>query len=456
MKLFVWRWLVVSSFVHTAFLAVAETRPQYGGVLHIAARDAISSPDPAMAAQPASLTEANLYALIFENLVTVEERGRVQPVLAISWQASHDDRRWQFRLRSGVKFHDGIGLTAEIAATSLRTANSSWHVTAEADTVTIDLESGNPDLLAELALPRNAILNRGTNGPPSGTGPFRIVDWQDGKRLSLAANDDYWGGRPFLDSIEVRTGQTFRDQLMAFQSGKADLIEVAPEQAQRVPVDRQALHSSLPIELLALVFSHDAQSPDEKVLRRVLALSIDRASIGSVLLQSAGQSAGGLLPNWMTGYAFVFSSEADLAQARHLHDQVPTVPAWTLGYDAADPLSRLIAERIVLNAKDAGLSLQVTVSANPNLSLTRIPFDSSDPWVALQRLGAFAGLSVPVMPDNSVENLYAAEQSLLATERIIPLFHLPIVYAISPAVKSWKSHEDGAWSLADTWLENKP
>jgi MarR-like DNA-binding transcriptional regulator SgrR of sgrS sRNA len=52
----------------------------------------------------------------------------------------------------------------------------------------------------------------------------------------------------------------------------------------------------------------------------------------------------------------------------------------------------------------------------------------------------------------SVEDLYAAEQSLLATQRLIPLFHLPVSYAAVPSLKNWTAHSDGIWALADAWL----
>jgi peptide/nickel transport system substrate-binding protein len=455
MKLFVWRWLVASSLVLAAFAVRAETRPQYGGILRIAMREALTSLDPTQD-QTDSSTQANVTSLIFETLVILDQRGLVQPALAVSWQSSADNRRWRFRLRPGMSFHDGSALTPEIAAASLGTANPSWHVAAEGDSVVIELESPDSDLLAELALSRNAIYHRGTNGTLMGTGPFRVAEWLAGKRLLLTANDDYWGGRPFLDSIEIEMNQSLRDQLLAFQSGKADLIEVAPEQAQRLAIDRQTLRTSLPVELLALMFTHHTQSSQEKLLRQALALSIDRDSIGNVLLEGAAQPAASLLPNWMTGYAFVFSSQSDLAQARRLRDQVQSAPTWTLSYDGGDPISRLIAERIALNAKDAGLSVRAAPITNPDLRLMRISLDSPDLWVALERLAAITGLPVPLPQDDSVENLYRTEQSLLATERIIPLFHLPTVYAVSSAVKDCQLERDGSWNLADVWLENKP
>jgi peptide/nickel transport system substrate-binding protein len=455
MKLFAWRWLAASSLIMAAFAAGAETRPQYGGTLRIAMRETLTSLDPSQSPTVSS-TQASVIRLIFETLVRIDSRGRAQPALASSWQASPDDRHWSLPLRSGVRFHDGTVLTPEIAAASLRTANPSWHVAAEGDSIMIELANPAPELLSELALPRNAICLQDAKNNAIGTGPFRVAEWEAGKQFVLTANDDYWDGRPFLDSIEIEMGKSFRDQLMAFQSSKADIIDVAPEQAQRVSIDRQALRYSLPMELMGLVFTHDAQSSDEKLLRQALALSIDRSSIGSVLLQSAAQPTGSLLPNWMTGYAFVFANQSDLAQAQHLQERVQSVPAWTLGYDGEDPLARLIAERISLNAKDAGLSVRPASATNADLQLARISLDSPDPWIALERLTSMAGLPAPAMQNDSVENLYAAEQSLLATERIIPLFHLPVVYAISPEVKNLTVQRDGAWEFVNAWRENRP
>lgn len=456
MKHFAWRWLAVSSLLLAALTADAETRPQYGGTLHIAMREAWNSLDPAETTPADSITEANIFALVFEPLVALDDRGLAQAALAISWQPSHANRQWRFRLRPGVKFHDGTPLTPEIVAASLRISNPSWKVMADAESLTIDCESPDPEMLAELALPRNTIANRSPGAPPTGTGPFRLANWQSGKELTFAANDDYWNRRPFVDSIEIEMGKSFRDQLIELQSGKADVVEVAPEQAQRVAIDRQRLYSSLPIELMALVFTRGAQSEDDQLLRQALSLSIDRDSMGSVLLQGAAHPAGSVLPNWTTGYAFVFPSQSDLPQARRDRDQAHANPTWTLGYDGSDAMARLLAERIALNARDAGLSLQPTSSATVDLRLMRIPLPSPDPWIALDSVSTLAGLPVAHGPDDSIENLYTTEQSLLATDRIIPLFHLPVVYAVSPALHGWKLHEDGGWNLADVWLENRP
>jgi ABC-type transport system substrate-binding protein len=452
MRRFDWRWFVVSSMMVVAVVASAETRPQYGGVLHVAMRATPMSLDPAGVSQDTqadSFARRSLTMLMFDTLVTIDDNGRLQPSLATAWHAQPGSQRWQFRVRRGVKFHDGTQLTAESAAASLRAANPSWNVVADADSVVVD--SSDPNLLAELGLPRNAIVKRTADNQPSGTGPFHVVDWQPGKKLSLAAEENCWRGRPFLDAIEIEMGKSLRDQMTGLQLGKADLVEVAPEQTHRVSQEGRRLASSSPIELMALLFTHDVASPDEKLLRDALALSVERGSIRNVLLQGAGQPAASILPNWMSGYGFVFSTDADLLRARQAREQVRSRPTWTLGYDGTDALARLLAERIALNAKDAGLTLQPAADASAELRLVRVPLAAPDPWIALEGVAKFAGLPVGKTHDG-VEDLYASEAAMLATQRVIPLFHLPVTYAWAAALKNLALRPDGSWTLADAWL----
>jgi peptide/nickel transport system substrate-binding protein len=477
MRLSGWQSVVVSSVMLGALAASAETRPQYGGTLHVAMRAAPAALDPAEFAaesDPVENTQADSFArrsltlLMFDTLVTTDGSGRVQASLATSWVATPGAtfQRWQFRIRSGVKFHDGTALSAEIVAASLRAANPSWNVSADADSVVIERATSDPSLLAELALARNAILKRNAGNIPIGTGPFYVVDWQPGKKLALAAEEGCWRGRPFLDTIEIEMGKGFREQMTALNLGTADLVEVAPEQTRRIAQDQvsqnqipqnqvsrqgRSLASSGPIEMLALVFARDAASPEEKLLREALALSVERGSIKSVLLQGAGEPAASILPNWMSGYGFVFPTGADLPRALQAREQVHTVPNWTIGYSGLDPVDRLLAERIALNAKDAGLSLQPTSAGTTDLRLMRIPLASPDPWIALAHVAILAG--APTVKENgSVEDLYASERALLATQRLIPLFHLPVSYAASASLNHWALRPDGSWALDDAWL----
>src|SRR5208337_4047713 len=239
---FDWRWLVVSSVMVGAVAARAGTRPQYGGAVRVEMRAAPTSLDPAELvpaddAQPDSFAMRSLTILIFDTLVTTDENGTIQPWLATSWQSSQGNQpgnqRWQLRIRRDVKFHDGTPLSAEVAAASLRAANPTWNVRAEGDSVVIEPGGPDPELLAELALPRNAIVKRNPDSTPSGTGPFHVVDWQPGKKLTLAPDEDCWRGRPLLDSIEIEMGKSFREQMTALELGKASLVEASPEQTHQ-------------------------------------------------------------------------------------------------------------------------------------------------------------------------------------------------------------------------------
>ena len=433
---------------------VAETRPQYGASLRTATRIAPTSLDPA--AQPDSVAQRNLSRLMFDTLVTMDSRGRVQAALATSWQAAPGNQRWQFWIRRGVKFHDGSPLTPEAVAAALRAANPDWSVLPAVDSVIIERNAPDADLPAQLARGRNAISKRSEGGTLIGTGPFHITDWQPGKKLALAADEGYWGGRPFLDAIEIEMGKPARDQLIALDLGRADVAEVAPEQSHRASTEGRRVVTSAPVELMALVSARERQSPEDGKLREALALSIDRNSIRSVVLQGAGEPSGGILPNWVGGYAFVFITDQNLERARQLRSEVRQPPAWTLGYDAGDPLARVIAERIALNARDAGLTLQTTTASTADLRLVRLTLASLNPQIALAAVASATGLAAPKLSGNSIDELYQAESGMLQTQRLISLFQLPVSYALSPAVKDWSQERDGARHLENVWLGSKP
>jgi ABC-type transport system substrate-binding protein len=237
---------------------------------------------------------------------------------------------------------------------------------------------------------------------------------------------------------------------MALDLKKSQLIEVSPEQARQVS-DDHVVETSAPVELVALVFRRDLQSPADTKLRNALALSVDRNTINRVLLQDAGEPSSALLPNWMTGYGFLFPTDADLAQARQLRSEVLQPVSWTLGYDASDPLTRILAERITLNARDAGLTVQLSNASTADIRVVRVPLESLDGRVALTRVAAALGLSVKAPGDGS-EDLYKSENALLQSWRVIPLLHLRMAYGLGSSVHNWRSAPDGSWNIPDLWL----
>jgi len=438
-----------------AMRAVGEPRPHYGGILHISMREAPQTIDPAAAGVPASLT-----GLVFETLVSLDDRGQPQPRLAISWQSEPGSQRWRFFLRGGVTFHDGTPLDSAAVAACLRTSNPEWKVTAASDMVLIETESPDPDLPAELALTRYSIVRHISNsndrgGNLSGTGPFAIAQWDAGKRATLTANEQYWAGRPFLDSVQIDFGRNDRDQMLSLDLGKADLIEVATENIHRARAENRSVVTSDPQEFMALVFARDATSDDEVHARNALALSIDTTAVNNVVLQGGGEPTGALLPNWLSGYAFIFPLGGSADRARQERMQSRRLPSWTLGYDTSDAVARIIAERILLNARDAGITLQLSGPGKADLRLVRVPLSSSDPHVALTELAKTLQLPRPKLGNGSVGDLYSAEKLLLQSHRVIPLVYLRSAVALRPNVHGWIAQSGGNWSLSNVWLSGE-
>ena len=447
--------------------ATGETRPHYGGTLRVMMQSAPNALDLPVNATPADYWDtARTLSLIADTLVKLDAQCRPQPALAVAWQGDPSARHWQLTLRRGVKFHDGSLASPAAIAQILGAVHPNWNVRASSDSVSIDSETPMPSLLAELALPRNLVLKRNGNGSnnrfPIGTGPFLVAEWQPGKRLKLAANEESWAGRPFVDAVEIEFGKSLRDQALALELDKADVIEVAPQATNGSQRRGTSTSLSLPVELLALVVSANSKAQDPR-LREALALAIERKPIQSVLLKGAGEPAAGILPNWMTGYSAVFLSQANSQRARTLLAG-SRQPVLNLSYDPRDPQAQLIAERIALNAREAGITVQVSLSGVEDIRLVRTVLPSPDPATSLVEAARQLGLPQPIFPaaprGNSLDDLYQAERSLLDGYAVIPLFHLPVASAASARVRGWESDRLGGWSgagysTANVWLEDR-
>jgi hypothetical protein len=280
--------------------------------------------------------------------------------------------------------------------------------------------------------------------PPLIESGFIITRWEAGRRALYDADESTPGGRPFLDSIEIILNRPLRDQSIDLELNKADVVELGPNELRRQPAGRR-LWTSSPVRILTLVFSPRIE--DARV-REALALSVDRSAIHSVLLQRQGEISAALLPQWLSGYAFVFPAAPDLARARTLSGGARPL---TLGVE--EQTLRPIAERIALNARDAGLTVTVTTQPGADLRLEELSIVSTDPARALAALATSLGAPAPP-PADSAEALLAAERALLEGYRAIPLIHLPEVYGVAPRVKGPQGITPlGEWRLEDVWLE---
>jgi ABC-type transport system substrate-binding protein len=281
------------------------------------------------------------------------------------------------------------------------------------------------------------------------TGGFTIVQWEGGRRALYSADPNAAGGRPFLDGVEVQMGRSLHDQSIALNGGKVDLVEFDPSEPQRPGIPHK-VWSSAPVRLLVLIFGPRIEDPR---VRESLALAVDRDSIHRVMLQRQGEISGALLPQWLSGDAFLFPVATDLAKARALLAGVPT-SARAFSLSVADPANRRIADRIALNARDAGLTVSpAPPNAAGDVRLVEVRIASSDPAVALAGLASSLDLPQPPRID-SPEALYTAERALLGGFRVVPLFHLPDVYGVNPRVKGSPGITPlGEWRFENLWVE---
>jgi peptide/nickel transport system substrate-binding protein len=469
----------ISSVALAAAGGYASSRPRYGGAVRVLLHDRVMSIDP-ISDEDHPATRDRMASLAFETLTEVDAQGRLRPGLAVTWHADQAKRVWQFRLRL-ANFQDGTVLTAADAAASLAKSNPAWKYSApDRQTVVIETPSPVQHMAETLALPRYAIVKRQMENNVTvliGTGGYRLTQWQAGERAQFTANEDYWGGRPFADTIEFQMGASLREQLMDRQLGPYAATELSVDQIRAVEQNNQTVYVSRPADLMAIVFPQRDCSgrPSKKAVdarvREALGLAINRAAISNVLLQRKGIPASGLLPQWLTGYEFMLGGATNLARARELRSDAAAFVVITpiaLAYDFSDPLAKLVAERIAVDAREAGIVVQpygeahinsktARASINADALLLRVPLESVDPQTALAArfddLGLLQAAPPPVLAATRPEDILEAEQTTLANHCILPVAHVPQALWLNNTAHNWQQRVNGEWDLDQLWVE---
>jgi peptide/nickel transport system substrate-binding protein len=472
------RLAAISCLLAFAANGPASLRPRYGGTVRVLLQHRVTSLDPA-AEEDHPAARDRVAGLLFETLTSVDDQGRVHPRLASSWSADPSRRVWQFRLRV-ARFTDGSPLTAADVAASLSKAGTAWRSTAS-DRQTVSIESASPVLhMPEaLALSKFAIVKRQPDGSLLGTGPFKLGEWQPGERAVLQVNDDYWGGRAYPDSIEFQMGASLREQLVQRQLNGYAAAEITVDQLRVLDQTVQNVALSRPADLLVIVFLQpDAASPSrpgrkavDVRLRQALALSLNRTAISNVLLQKKGAPAAALLPQWLTGYEFLFPSGQEPERARKLAAEAALAapaPSISLSYDFADPLAKMVAERIAVDAREIGIKVQpygdahvnqksARASLNGDAVLLRIPLPSLEPSVALAALASDLGIdsetASAAVSATRLEDLYEIERKTLENFRVVPVARLSNAVWLNANTHEWQQLPHGAWDLDQLWVE---
>ncbi|MCC6742152.1 MAG: ABC transporter substrate-binding protein [Planctomycetia bacterium] len=276
----------------------------------------------------------NVVTQIFDTLVAFEAKGtRVEPALATSWTSSADGKTWTFKLRGGVKFHDGTACDAAAVAanfdrylnpkSALRAGltetpydflyrNISKVEAAGADSVVFTLTEANATFLTNMAMfpacissPAAIAKWKDAYGQhPVGTGPFKFVSWEPNQKIVLEANAEYWGGAPRSKKIVYAVIAENSVRVQRLRAGEVHIIDgVPPGEMDAIKADascRLMVEPGMNFSYLAI---NCTKPPfDRPEARQAIAMAIDKQELLKLAYRGVGQTGPNALPPTIWGY----------------------------------------------------------------------------------------------------------------------------------------------------------
>ncbi|HEX2525568.1 MAG TPA: ABC transporter substrate-binding protein [Geminicoccus sp.] len=283
-------------------------------------------------AEPASLdpavsTATNDFRIVinlYEGLVRYKPGTlEVEPALAESWTISEDGRTYEFKLRQGVTFHDGTPFDAEAVKFNFERLLDENHPAAgtgpfplsfffssvekveaiDPQTVRFSLTEPYAPFLSNLAYPTGllvspkAVTERGTEfgRQPVGTGPFRFVEWQGNRQVTIEKNPDYWGDPAKLQAVIFRPITDANTRAAEMLSGGIDvMVEVPPDAlAQFQGTEDFKVYEQAGPHLWFLILNTKEGPLKDKRVRQAVNYAIDKQSIADNILQGTAEPAKG-------------------------------------------------------------------------------------------------------------------------------------------------------------------
>jgi peptide/nickel transport system substrate-binding protein len=278
-----------------------------GGTIRIAQNVPAASVDPVKIADGGGIT---VISQVAETLVLSGGDLTARPVLAESWSPNKDGTVWTFKLRKGVKFHNGKEMKADDVVASLdRLADPdngsnalsalsgvlSKGGTRKVDDYTVefhlDAANGNFPYYVSTDNYNAVILPADYKGDFEqnmiATGPFKLEKYTPKVGASFVRNDDYWGGKPLPDRVELGFYSDYQPQILALQSGQIDIIEQIPVlQGVGLLNDPNVDIISTPSTAHQQVHMRTDLDPfKDKRVRRAIALCLDRPKLVQGLMK---------------------------------------------------------------------------------------------------------------------------------------------------------------------------
>ncbi|WP_148358362.1 ABC transporter substrate-binding protein [Peribacillus simplex] len=296
----------------------------------------------AVGLDPAIVTDGESFIVtqqIFETLVKYgEDNTEINPGLAESWEVSEDAKTYTFKLKTGIKFHDGTDFNADAVVKNFqRWAQSKdegkfayyasmfggfegdeGHVIKEvkaidASTVEFTLNRPQAPFLKNLAMPTFAIASPaaiekegdGFTKNPSGTGPFKFKSWKPGDTIEVVKNDDYWqDGLPKLDGITFKVIKDNSARLNAAIKGEIDLMDgLNPSDISKVTGDEKLqIFERASMNVGYFAFNVEKAPFDKKEVRQAISHLINKKEIIDNFYEGTAEPAKNPMPPSVSGY----------------------------------------------------------------------------------------------------------------------------------------------------------
>ncbi len=330
--------LVVSLTILMAFsglVAFSEEEPKQGGTLNVAiSYGSIPTLDPALST---GVTPGQAIEQIFDGLIAIEPGTLdIVPEVAKDWIVSQDGKTYWFKLRKGVKFHNGEELTAsdfkftaerygdpEVASPQASRINLfkgyEAYKEGEADEITgvtvivdytlkIELSEFSPAFLYDLAqiniVPEDVVKEMGKDfaNNPVGSGPFKFESWRRDSVIKLSAFEDYYAGRPYLDNLNFKIMLEAGARQAAFDSGDIDFMLATGtmyEKYREMPESKVKLLTCAELFTRNMILNLDYEPLSHRKVRQAINYAIDNKTIIENVLRGKAIPAVGWLPTSM-------------------------------------------------------------------------------------------------------------------------------------------------------------
>jgi peptide/nickel transport system substrate-binding protein len=337
--------------------------------------------DPTAGAASA-IAEITLYN-IYETLTKVHSDSKVTGLLAESWTASPDLKTWTFKLRAGVKFHNGEPMSSASVKFSFERAvakestnkdravfaNIERIDTPDATTVVLNLKNGNPDLLFQLGQATAIIVEPrsvATNATqPVGTGPYRLEAWARGSSVTLARWDGHRAAKEVkLRRVQMRFISDPAAQVAALLSGDVDVFPrvSAAKSLKQFEANKKyqvLIGGSRAKTILAM--NNKRKPLDDVRVRRAIYAAIDRKAVIEGAADGFGTPIGSYYVPGAPGYIDTTDlNPHDLAKARALLHQAGITPPLELTMKLPPtPYARQGGEVIAAQLAKAGIRVKI-------------------------------------------------------------------------------------------------